>query len=106
MNISTTDSVPGRRITATKGLALGSTVRAKHVGKDLAAGLKSIVGGELKGYSEKLNETSEESLSRMIAHAQELGADSVIGFRFMASNIAGGASEILTYGTAVTTEIA
>ncbi len=83
---------------------MGSTVRAKNIGKDLGAGLKSLVGGELKSYSDMLVEARNEALSRMEAHAGELGADSVVNLRFMTSAVAAGASEILAYGTAVTTE--
>ena len=104
MEITTTESIPGRRITAVKGVALGSTVRSKNVGKDIGAGLKSLVGGELKSYSDMLTEARSEALSRMEAHAAALGADSVVNLRFTTSAVAGGASEILAYATAVTTE--
>ena len=104
MDVTTTDSLPGRRITAVKGVALGSTVRSKNIGKDIGAGLKSIIGGELKSYSDMLVEARAEALSRMEANAAELGADSVVSLRFMTSAVAAGASEILAYGTAVTTE--
>ena len=104
MAVTTTESIPGRRITAIKGVALGSTVRSKNLGKDIGAGLKSLVGGELKSYSHMLTEARSEALSRMEAHAAELGADSVVNLRFMTSAVAAGASEILAYATAVTTE--
>ena len=104
MDVTTTDSLPGRRITAVKGVAVGSTVRTKNIGKDIGAGLKSLVGGELKSYSAMLVEARTEALSRMEAQAAELGADSVVNLRFMTSAVAAGASEILAYGTAVTTE--
>ena len=104
MDVATTDSLPGRRITAVKGVALGSTVRSKNIGKDIGAGLKSLVGGELKSYSDMLVEARAQSFSRMEAHAAELGADSVVNLRFMTSAVASGASEILAYATAVTTE--
>ncbi len=104
MDVATTDSLPGRRITAVKGVAVGSTVRSKNVGKDIGAGLKSLVGGELKSYSDMLIEARAQALSRMEAHAAELGADSVVNLRFMTSAVAAGASEILAYATAVTTE--
>ncbi|MCH2412531.1 MAG: YbjQ family protein [Acidimicrobiales bacterium] len=104
MDVTTTDSLPGRRITAVKGVALGSTVRSKNIGKDIGAGLKSIIGGELKSYSDMLVEARAEALSRMEANAAELGADSVVNLRFMTSAVAAGASEILAYATAVTTE--
>mgnify|MGYP001084343278 FL=1 len=104
MDTTTTDWFPGRRVTAVKGVAVGSTVRAKNIGKDIGASLKSLVGGELKSYSDMLVEARAEALSRMEAHAVELGADSVVNLRFMTSAVAAGASEILAYATAVTTE--
>ncbi|MBH28999.1 MAG: hypothetical protein CL520_02315 [Actinobacteria bacterium] len=106
MDITTTESLPGRRITAVKGVAVGSTVRTKNIGKDIGAGLKSLVGGELKSYSDMLIEARAQAFSRMEVHAAELGADSVVNLRFMTSAVAAGASEILAYGTAVTTESA
>ena len=106
MDITTTESLPGRQITAVTGVAVGSTVRTKNIGKDIGAGLKSLVGGELKSYSDMLVEARAQSFSRMEAHAAELGADSVVNLRFMTSAVAAGASEILAYGTAVTTESA
>ncbi len=104
MDITTTESLPGRRITAVKGVAVGSTVRTKNIGKDIGAGFKSLVGGELKSYSAMLVEARSEALSRMEAQATELGADAVVNLRFMTSAVASGASEILAYATAVTTE--
>ena len=87
-----------------KGVAVGSTVRTKHLGKDIGAGLKSLVGGELKSYSDMLTEARAEALSRMEEQAVELGADALVNLRFMTSSVAAGASEILAYATAVTTE--
>jgi uncharacterized protein YbjQ (UPF0145 family) len=104
MDITTTESLPGRRITAVKGVAVGSTVRTKNIGKDIGAGLKSLIGGELKSYSAMLVEARSEALSRMEAQATELGADAAVNLRFMTSAVASGASEILAYATAVTTE--
>ena len=104
MVITTTESLPGRRITAVMGVAVGSTVRTKNIGKDIGAGFKSLVGGELKSYSAMLVEARSEALSRMEAQATELGADAVVNLRFMTSAVASGASEILAYATAVTTE--
>ena len=98
------DSVPGRRIVQHFGLVQGSTIRAKHFGRDFAAGLKNIVGGELRGYTELLQESRAEATSRMVAQAQELGANAVINVRFTTSSVAQGASEILSYGTAVVVE--
>ena len=104
MDVTTTDSLPGRRITAVKGVAVGSTVRTKNIGKDIGAGLKSLIGGELKSYSDMLVEARAEALSRMEAQATQLGADALVNLRFMTSAVATGASEILAYATAVTTE--
>ena len=104
MDITTTETLPVRRITSVKGVAVGSTVRSKNIGKDIGAGLKSLVGGELKSYSDMLTEARAEALSRMEAQAVELGADALVNLRFMTSSVASGASEILAYATAVTTE--
>ena len=103
MDITTTESLPGRRITAVKGVAVGSTVRTKNIGKDIGAGLKSLVGGELKSSSAMLVEARSEALSRLEAPATDLGADAAVNLRFMTSAVASGASEILAYATAVTT---
>ena len=104
MDIATTETLPGRRITAIKGVAVGSTVRTKNIGKDIGAGLKSLIGGELKSYSDMLVEARAEALSRMEEQAVEFGADALVNLRFMTSAVANGASEILAYATAVTTE--
>jgi uncharacterized protein YbjQ (UPF0145 family) len=104
MDITTTETLPGRRITSLKGVAVGSTVRTKNIGKDIGAGLKSLVGGELKSYSDMFSEARAEALSRMEEQAVELGADALVNLRFMTSSVASGASEILAYATAVTTE--
>jgi uncharacterized protein YbjQ (UPF0145 family) len=98
------DNVPGKRIVRHHGLVQGSTIRAKHLGRDFAAGLKNIVGGELKGYTELLQESRAEATERMIAQARELGANAVVNVRFTTSSVAQGASEILAYGTAVWVE--
>lgn len=96
--------VPGRKIKEIKGLVQGNTVRAKHVGRDIAAGLKNLVGGELKGYTELLVESRREALTRMLAQAEELDADAVINVRFATSSITSGAAELYVYGTAVLLE--
>ncbi|MBS1264772.1 MAG: hypothetical protein MAG471_00598 [Acidimicrobiaceae bacterium] len=106
MEVSTTDGVPGRRIVTSHGVAIGSTVRAKHIGKDIGAGLKSIVGGEIRSYSSMLADARTEALERMSAHAAEMGADAVVNVRLTTSQIMGNAAEILAYGTAVSTESA
>lgn len=104
MLVVNTETVPGYRVLAIKGLVQGSTVRAKHLGRDIAAGFKNLVGGELKGYTELLTEARREAMSRMLAQAQELGANAVLNVRYSTSAITQGASELFAYGTAVTVE--
>jgi len=101
MIITNVDNVPGSSIADDLGLVQGSTVRAKHVGRDIAAFFKGIVGGEIKGYSELLLEGREEAISRMTAQAEALGADAVVNVRLTTSSITGGAAELMAYGTAV-----
>lgn len=104
MLLSTTETVPGKTIREFFGVVSGSTVRAKHIGKDIMAGLKNIVGGELKGYTELLQEARQEALERMIAQAESVGANAVVNVRFSTSNITQGAAELFAYGTAVRVE--
>ena len=101
MILTNIESVPGKQIVEHYGLVQGSTIRAKHVGRDFMAGLKNLVGGELKGYTELLMESRDEALQRMCAQANALGANAVVNIRIATSTIAAGASEILCYGTAV-----
>ena len=101
MIITNTDFVTGREIKTILGLVRGNTVQAKHIGKDIVAGFRNVVGGEIKEYTEMLSESREIALKRMLDKAQKLGADAVINVRFMTSAIMGGAAEILAYGTAV-----
>lgn len=101
MLIVTTEFVAGKKITDTLGVARGSTIRAKHVGKDLMAGLRTLVGGELKEYSEMLVESRAQALSRMEEQAISMGADAVVGVRFVTSQVMSGAAELLAFGTAV-----
>ena len=101
MLLSNIDVIPGENIVQHIGLVQGSTVRAKHVGKDILAGLRNIVGGELSAYTELLQESRQSATDRMIAQAQDLGANAIINIRFSTAAIAAGASEILAYGTAV-----
>lgn len=101
MEITNLESIPGKSITRHLGLVQGSTVRSKHVGKDIFAGLKNIVGGELKAYTELLNESRAEATERMLAQARAVGANAVVNVRFATSNIASGAAEVMAYGTAV-----
>ncbi|MBP3220465.1 MAG: YbjQ family protein [Neisseriaceae bacterium] len=104
MLLSNIEIIPDRKIIRHLGLVQGSTVRAKHAGRDFMAGLKNIVGGELKGYTELLNESREEALERMTEQAARLGANAVINVRFATSNVTAGASEVFAYGTAVLLE--
>jgi uncharacterized protein YbjQ (UPF0145 family) len=96
--------VPGKRIVEHYGLVQGSTIRAKHLGRDFMASLKNIVGGELKGYTELLVESRQQAMERMTAQATELGANAIVNVRFATSSVAQGAAEILCYGTAVKVE--
>ena len=104
MIVSNTETVAGYRIREIKGLVQGNTVRAKHAGRDFVAGLKNIVGGELKGYTELLTESRHEALERMLAQAQQLGANAVVNVRFTTSAVTAGAAELYAYGTAVVVE--
>ena len=101
MILSNIENIPGKTIVEHYGLVSGSTVRAKHFGRDLMARLKSFVGGELKGYTELLQEARDEALQRMISQAQQKGATAIINVRFATSSVAYGASELYAYGTAV-----
>ena len=101
MILTNIESIPGQRIVGHLGIVTGSTVRAKNVIKDFGAGLKNIVGGELKSYTELLREARNEAIDRMIQQAQMLGADGIINVRFATSAVTSGAAEIYVYGTAV-----
>ena len=101
MLITNIESIPGQRVVEHYGLVAGSTVRAKHVGRDIMASLKNIVGGELVGYTELLEEARSDAMGRMMSSAQQLGANAVVNVRFATSSVAQGASEIYVYGTAV-----
>ncbi|MDH3494324.1 MAG: heavy metal-binding domain-containing protein [Acidobacteriota bacterium] len=101
MIYTTTQQIPGREISEVLGVVTGNVVQSKHIGRDIAAGLKSIVGGEIGGYTEMLTEARHQAISRMVQHALELEADAVVGLRFTTSAIMSNASEILAYGTAV-----
>lgn len=104
MIVTNIETIPGMRITRHLGLVQGSTVKAKHVGRDMMAGLKNLVGGELKGYTELMEESRHEAASRMQRQAEEVGANAVVNVRFSTATITQGASEILAYGTAVVVE--
>ena len=102
MILTNIESVKGMNITEQYGLVQGSTIRAKNIGRDIMAGFKNIVGGELKGYTELLVEARQQATQRMISQAEELGANAIINVRYSTSSVAQGAAEILAYGTAVT----
>lgn len=99
--ISNTETIPGREIVEFYGVVTGNTVRAKHVGRDIMAGLKNIVGGELRGYTELLQDSREEATQRMMEQAASMGANAVVNVRFATSSISQGAAELFAYGTAV-----
>jgi len=101
MLIVTTDTVAGREIDQVLGLARGSTVRAKHLGTDIIAGLRNLVGGEVKEYASLLAGSREQAIDRMTDEARALGADAILAMRIQTSTISQGASEVLAYGTAV-----
>lgn len=99
-----TETVAGFRVTQVLGIVQGNTVRSKHAGRDIAAGLKNLVGGELKGYTELLTESRREAVNRMVGQAQQLGANAVVNVRFTTSAVTAGAAELYAYGTAVVVE--
>ena len=100
----TTDGVPGKRIKRMHGLVIGNSVRARHLGRDITAGLRSIVGGEVPEYTRLMSESRDASVVRMIEQAELLGADGIVGVRFVTAGIMGGVAELLAYGTAVDLE--
>lgn len=104
MLVTNIEIIPGRRISSHLGIVQGSTVRSKHLGKDLLAGLKNIVGGELTSYTELLQEARSEATERMVEQARSIGANAVINVRYSTASITTGAAEILAYGTAVVLE--
>jgi uncharacterized protein YbjQ (UPF0145 family) len=104
MIVVNTEVIPGHTIREIKGLVQGNTIRAKHLGRDFAAGLKNLVGGELVGYTELLVEARRQALERMMAQAEQLGANAVVNVRFTTSAITQGAAELYAYGTAVVAE--
>ena len=101
MILTNTETVPQKTIVEFYGVVSGSTVRAKHIGRDIAAGLKNLVGGELKGYTELLQESRKEATARMVEQAESMGANAIVNIRFATSSVAQGASELFAYGTAV-----
>lgn len=101
MIVVNTETVPGQNVVEVLGLVQGNTIRAKHLGRDIIASFKNLVGGELKGYTELLTEARREAMARMVAQADDLGADAVVNVRFTTSAVASGAAELYAYGTAV-----
>jgi uncharacterized protein YbjQ (UPF0145 family) len=104
MQISTTPQIDGKTIVKQLGLVRGNTIRARHVGKDIMAGLKNIVGGEISDYTKMMAESREQAIDRMVAEAESKGANGIVGMKFATSMIMQNASEILAYGTAVVVE--
>jgi uncharacterized protein YbjQ (UPF0145 family) len=104
MIITTTETVPGRRIVRTMGLVRGTTIRARHIGQDLQASIRNLVGGEMVEYTKLIAESREQAIDRAISEAEKLGADAIVAFRFSTSDVARGAAEVLAYGTAVVLE--
>lgn len=104
MIITTSNFISGKKITKTFGLVRGNTIRARHLGKDILAGLKHLVGGEISEYTKLMAESREQSIDRMTNEAQRLGANAIINTRFTTSMLMGGAAELLAYGTAVSVE--
>jgi uncharacterized protein YbjQ (UPF0145 family) len=104
MILVNTESIPGYRIARLLGLVQGNTVRAKHLGRDIAAGFKNLVGGEIGGYTELLTDARREAIERMMAQAQQLGANAVLNVRFSTSAVTQGAAELYVYGTAAVVE--
>ena len=102
MMIATTPTIAGKRIVLTHGLVRGNTIRARHIGQDIGAVLKNIVGGEIRTYAKLLHDSREEALERMMEDAAKLGANAIVSARFATSMVMGGAAEMLAYGTAVT----
>ncbi len=104
MILTNTESIPGKKVTAVLGLVRGSSVRARHVGTDILAWLRNLVGGEIREYTKMMAETREQALDRMTEDAVKLGADAVVNIRFQTSQIMTGAAELMAYGTAVKLE--
>ena len=104
MIVVNTETVPGKKVVETLGIVKGNTIRARHVGKDILAALKNIVGGEIEEYTKMIAESREQSIDRMIEEARNLGADAIVNMRFTTSSMMQGAAELLAYGTAVKLE--
>jgi len=100
----TSDTIPGKKIVKTFGLVKGNTIRARHIGIDILAGLRNLVGGEIMDYTKLIAESREQAIDRMVQEAERMGANAVVALRFTTSVIMGGAAELLSYGTAVYVE--
>ena len=104
MIIATTETVPGKTVVEVLGVAKGNTIRARHIGKDILAGLKTLVGGEIEEYTKLIAEAREQAIDRMVERAKEMGANAIVGMRITTSVVLHNTSEILAYGTAVVVE--
>ena len=104
MLVATTEHLPGREVTEVLGVVFGSCVQTKHVGKDIGAGLRSVVGGEARGYTELMEEARRTAMQRMIEDAQKINADAIVGMRYATAQTMAGAAEIIAFGTAVKTQ--
>ena len=101
IELTTTSEIPGKKVSQVLGVVRGNTIRARHLGRDIGAGLKQLVGGEIKSYTQMMSAAREEAMNRMINEAADLKANAIINIRFMTSHVMQGAAEILAYGTAV-----
>ncbi len=104
MIVTTTETISGKKIVKTLGLVKGNTIRARHLGRDIVAGFRNIVGGEIVEYTKMLAESREQALDRRQEEAEKVGANAIVGMRFITASIMGGAAELLAYGTAVIVE--
>ncbi len=104
MILTTSDNIPGKTIIKTLGLVRGNTIRARHIGNDIMAGLRNIVGGEVVEYTKMMSESREQSIDRMVGEAEKLGANAIVAIRFTTDSMMKGAAELLAYGTAVVIE--
>ena len=103
MMVTTTENIPGRKVKEVLGIVFGSCVQTKHLGKDIGAGLRTVVGGEAKGYTELMEESRRTAMQRMVDDAKNLGADAIIGMRYATAQTMKGAAELIAFGTAVKT---
>jgi len=99
--VTTTEEIPGKKIVKILGIVRGNAVQAKHIGKDIMAGIRNLVGGEIEEYSELISQSRDKAFNQMVDEAVKLGANAIIGMRFATSNVVSSASEVLAYGTAV-----